>query len=104
MDDPFIAPKATGLDRLHLPIACIEEQTLQQCPPREWQQARGLGMLINANFLYIGGVLSLLSESLFAPPGEFRIELVLGSFFLAFFIVMLIDREMQVRPSFYEKA
>jgi hypothetical protein len=93
-----------GWFRRHLvKVAGVQEEKLQLCPPEDWSKAAGTGLVMVANVLFTTCLYSLISHTLFASPGQIRIELIIASLCFALF-VMLIDLEIFIRPSWIREG
>jgi len=71
-------------------IASADEATLRLCPPHDLSHVKATAELLVCTMLYQATLFAIISHRLFASPGEVRPTLILGSLFVAGFI-MLID-------------
>jgi hypothetical protein len=82
-------PKAGPLTKLLLKIAGIDEDLLERCPPRDWGVAKGIGAIGLCVAIYLTSLFFLMTNKLFAPPGQIRIEFLVPSLFFAIFIIVI---------------
>jgi hypothetical protein len=97
---PPPAPKAGLLARLLIKIAGVDEQTLRLCPPHDWENALAVAGLMILGLLYQSTLFALVGHQLWASPGQIRPEIVVGSIFIATFI-MFIDSYMIMRSGWH---
>ena len=88
--------KSGFLIRFLLFIVGVDEETLLVCPQRDWENVRAVGLLLVCTWLYQTALFSIISNRLFAAPGEILPSLLAASAFLASFI-MSIDSYMILR-------
>jgi hypothetical protein len=86
---PPPVPQAGPLTKLLLKIAGIDEDLLQRCPPRDWGVAKGIGAIGLCVAIYLTSLFFLMTNKLFAPPGQIRIEFLVPSLFVAIFIIVI---------------
>src|SRR5580704_16470410 len=94
------AEKPDLVTRLLLHIAGVDAETLQLCPPQDWDNARMVALIMLCSWAYQTALFTLVGHRLFAPPGQIRPEVVLGSMFIATFI-LLIDSYMVMRSGWH---
>jgi hypothetical protein len=92
--------KAGPLTKMLLKIAGVDEATLLQCPPHDWDNARAVGEIMICTWLYLAALFAMISQHLFAASGQIRPELVLTSMAIASFIT-LIDSYMIMRSGWH---
>jgi hypothetical protein len=80
------APKIGWFSKALIKMASADEATLRLCPPHDLEHVKATAGLMIGTMIYQAALFTLISESLFASVGQIRPDLVLGSFFLAFFI------------------
>jgi hypothetical protein len=80
------APKINWLDRVAMQAAFADEATLRICPPADLQHVKATAALLIGTTIYQALLFTLIAYSLFASPGQWRLDLVLGAAFLALFI------------------
>lgn len=93
-------PKTGVATKFLLKIAGVDERTLLQCPPHDWDNARAVGEIMVCTWLFQSGLFSLIGHRLFAVPGQIRPDLIAGAMFLATFI-LLIDSYMIMRSGWH---
>ncbi len=81
-------------------IAAVDEELMRRCPPRDWSNARAIGIIICANFVFEAAVYYGIANRLFNPAGELRVDLLSGACFLASF-VMAIDSYVVMRSGWH---
>jgi hypothetical protein len=92
--------RTSVLDRISIKIVGADEETLGQCPLHDLDNIRAIAGLMICTWLYQTALFVIITHRLFAAPGEVRPELVLGSAFIASFI-LLIDQYMIMRSGFH---
>jgi hypothetical protein len=97
---PAPAPKAGVFTKLLLKIAGVDEETLRQCPPHDWENARAVAELMILTLLYQTALFALVGHQLWASPGQIRPDIVMGSLFVAADI-MFIDSYMIMRNGWH---
>ena len=88
------------MTKLLLKIAGVDEATLRQCPPHDWDNARAVGEIMIFTWLYLAALFAMISHHLFAASGQIRPELLLASMGIATFIT-LIDSYMIMRSGWH---
>jgi hypothetical protein len=83
-----------------LNISGVDEQTLQLCPQHDWDNVRAVAQIMICTWFYLTALFSIISNRLFAAPGQIRPELLAASAFLASFI-LLIDSYMVMRSGWH---
>ncbi|HEX4409036.1 MAG TPA: DUF4407 domain-containing protein [Xanthobacteraceae bacterium] len=86
--------------KLMIYIAGADEETLQHCPQHDWSCVCAAGEIFLCALVFQTAILTLVAHELFAKPGEFRVELLIGALFIALF-VMLIDSYMVMRSGWH---
>jgi hypothetical protein len=83
-------PEFGNITKTLLYVASVDEATIRRSPPMDLAHAKASGWLLIFTMLYMGCLFCLINHRLFAIPGQIRPVLVIASFFIAIFI-MLID-------------
>ena len=92
-------PQFSFIRRVIHRLAGVDNDTMRQCPPHDADNVRALGELLIASFIWQSLLLTLIGERLFAEPGQFRPDILVGAAGIALF-VMLIDSYIFYRSGF----
>ena len=86
---PARALKAGPFTKVALILAGVDEKILSQCPSHDWGVVRGIGAIMLGVATYLTALFFLITNKLFAPPGQIRIELLIPSLSFALFIIAI---------------
>lgn len=101
MPDPHVPPPEAGSwMKLLMKITGVDGETLAHCPRHDWDNVRAVGEIMICTWLYQTALYILVSHRIFAAPGQFRIDLVAASMFIATFI-LCIDLYMVMRSGWH---
>jgi hypothetical protein len=99
-DNNNSTPKAGPWMKLLMKIAGVDEETLAHCPQHDWDNVRAVGEIMICTWLYQTALYVLVGHRTFAAAGQFRVDLVLASMFIATFI-LCIDSYMVMRSGWH---
>jgi Domain of unknown function (DUF4407) len=94
------AGKVGAVKRFLLKIAGIDLETLRLCPQHDWDNAVAVAEIMILVVIYQTVLFALVGHQLWASSGQIRPEIILGSVFIAVFI-MFIDSYMIMRSGWH---
>jgi Domain of unknown function (DUF4407) len=97
---PAAVGKVGAVKRFLLKIAGIDLATLRLCPQHDWDNAVAVAEIMILVVIYQTVLFVLVGHQLWASPGQIRPEIILGSVFIAVFI-MFIDSYMIMRSGWH---
>jgi hypothetical protein len=94
-------PRPAGpFTKFILKITGVDEETLRQCPPQDWDNVRAIGEIMICTWLYQCALFYIIGDRLFAEAGQIRPDVALAAMFIATFI-MAIDSYMIMRSGWH---
>jgi len=80
-------------------VCGVNELTLRQCPKKDHDNIRALGLLLVGSFIWQSTIVGVVSLKLFAAPGDIRPDLIVGSLFVCA-LIMAVDSYVFFRSGF----
>jgi Domain of unknown function (DUF4407) len=97
---PVLPRPAGPFTKFILKITGVDEETLRQCPPQDWDNVRAIGEIMICTWLYQCALFYIIGDRLFAEAGQIRPDVALAAMFIATFI-MAIDSYMIMRSGWH---
>jgi hypothetical protein len=97
---PVLPAPAGPFTKFIFKITGVDEETLRQCPPQDWDNVRAIGEIMICTWLYQCALFYIIGDRLFAEAGQIRPEVALAAMFIATFI-MAIDSYMIMRSGWH---